>query len=148
MKKLLPQPKPSKKRYSLTYQIRKAQKQYRKLPKQPYRVIKQKNKYSAIKKEYKGGLYMSRKEARYAQELDLLLHAHKIKSWRRQVKIPLDNNGYPICNYYIDFEITHNDDLVEFVEVKGFETEVWKLKWKIFESIYGRNPNYKLTIVK
>ncbi len=139
MKKILPQPKPSK-RISI--------KEYRNLPRQGYRIIKQTNKYKAIKQEYKGGLYHSKKEARYAQELDLRKKAHDIKSWRRQVKIPLDCNGYHITNYYIDFEITHNDDLIEFVEVKGFETEVWKLKWKIFESIYGRNPNYKLTIVK
>ncbi len=112
-----------------------------------YRIIKQ-SKYGNVKKIYNNRSYMSKKEAAYAQELDLRIKAHDIKSWKPQVKIDLQSNGYHICNYYIDFEITHNDDLIEFVEVKGFETEVWRLKWKLLESLYGRNPNYILTIVK
>lgn len=114
-----------------------------------YRIIKQRlSKYGNIKKIFNNRSYHSKKEARYAQELDLRVKAHDIKSWKPQVKIKLESNGYFICNYYIDFEIEHNDGLVEYVEVKGFETEVWRLKWRIFESIYGHNPNYKLTIVR
>jgi len=122
-------------------------KEFKNLPKQPYRVIKS-NKYGAVKKEYKGGLYHSTKEAIHAQELDLLLKTKKIKSWRRQVKIDLQSNGYHIANYYVDFEVTHNDGLIEFQEVKGYETDVFKMKWRLFESMYGRNPNYRLTIIK
>jgi len=114
-----------------------------------HRIIRQtRNKYGNISKVYNNRLYASKKEARYAQELDLRKKARDIKSWRPQIKIDLQSNGHHICNYYIDFEITHNDDSIEFVEVKGFETEVWRLKWKIFESIYGHNPNYTLTVVR
>lgn len=114
-----------------------------------YRVIRQSfSKFGNVRKVFKGRSYHSKKEARYAQELELRRIAHDIKAWKPQVRIRLDANGQHICDYYIDFEVEHNDGLIEYVEVKGFETEVWRLKWKIFESIYGRNPNYKLTIVR
>jgi hypothetical protein len=112
-----------------------------------YFQVKQ-NKYNAKTSIYKNLSYDSKKEAGYAAELDLRVMAHDIKSWTRQIKIPLDVGKYHICNYYIDFVITHNDDSIEYVEVKGFETAVWKLKWKLFEALYGEDPNVTLTVVK
>lgn len=106
------------------------------------------SKYSNQRKLYNGQSYHSKKEAQYALELDLRVKAKDIKSWDRQVKISLDVNGYHITNYYIDFVITHNDNSLEYVEVKGFETETWRLKWKLFEALYGNQPNVKLTVVK
>lgn len=100
------------------------------------------------KQEYGGNKYDSGFEAKYAAELDLRLKAKQIKSWERQVKIPLDVNGYHICNYYIDFIVYHNDGTTEYVETKGWASEVWKMKWKIFEALYSDLPNVKLTIVK
>lgn len=106
------------------------------------------SKYGAKRTEHNGIQYHSKKEAGYAAELDLRLKAKDIESWARQVKIPLDVNGYHITNYMIDFVITHNDGVKEYVEVKGFETEVWRLKWKLFEALYGDNIDTRLTIVK
>ena len=106
------------------------------------------SKYGAKRTEHNGIQYHSKKEAGYAVELDLRLKAGDIKGWERQVKIPLDVNGYHIANYMIDFVITHNDGVKEYVEVKGFETEVWRLKWKLFEALYGDNIDTRLTIVK
>jgi len=49
----------------------------------------------------------------------------------------------------MDFVVTHNDGSLEYVEVKGFQTEVWRLKWKIFEAIFNKeHPDIILTIVK
>lgn len=104
------------------------------------------NKYHAQSSTYDGVLYHSKKEAAYAAELDLRKKAGDILGWERQVKISLDVNGYHICNYYVDFQVTYPDDHIELVEVKGFETEVWRLKWKLFEAIYG--DQYKLIVVK
>ena len=107
------------------------------------------NKYGAKSQTYDGLSYHSKKEAGYAQELDLRVKAKDIKSWRRQVKIPIEVNGFFICNYYIDFVITHNDGWEEWVEVKGFETEVWRLKWKLTEAIFDKDfPERVLTVVK
>lgn len=110
--------------------------------------LRKANKYRNVSTIYNGIQYHSKFEASYAQELDIRLKAKEIQSWERQVKIPLDINGYHIANYYIDFRIDHNDGSEEFVEVKGFETDVWKIKWAIFEALYSEIPNVKLTVVK
>ena len=109
----------------------------------------QKNSYFTNKKqEYNKSLYDSKFEAGYAAELDLRLKAKQIKGWERQIKIPLDVNGYHITNYYIDFVVYHLDGITEYVEAKGYMTEVWKMKWKIFEALYSEKPDVKLTIVQ
>ena len=55
----------------------------------------------------------------------------------------------PIANYYIDFVVTHNNGSEEFVEVKGFETDLWGIKWRLFEAIFNKErPGAVLTIIK
>jgi len=106
-------------------------------------------KYGNKKQTYNGISYHSKLESGYAQELDLRKKAKDIKDWRRQVKIDLTAHGKHICNYYIDFVIEHNDGSEEYVEVKGFETDVWRMKWKMFEAqMEAENPRAKLTIVR
>lgn len=106
------------------------------------------SKYRATAQVYNDIRYDSKLEANYAAELDWRIKAGDIKSWERQVKIPLDVNGLHITNYYIDFIVEHNDGLKEYVEVKGFETPVWQLKWRLFEALYSALPNVSLTVVK
>lgn len=109
-----------------------------------YRTLKQ-NKYGAIKQNG----FHSRKESGYAWELQVRKKAGEIKDFETQRKIELfGENGTRVCNYFIDFVITHNDGTEEFVEVKGFETPVWRLKWKLFEDKYGKDASKKLTIIK
>lgn len=105
------------------------------------------NKFGNTKQEVNGIVYHSKKEAGYAHDLNLRKAAGDIKDWERQVKIPLDVEGFHIANYYIDFVVTHNDDTLEYVEVKGFETPEWRLKWKLFEALYSSKKN-RLTVVK
>lgn len=93
----------------------------------------------------KAGKNDSKFEAGKAQELELRKKAKDIKDFQEQVKIPLEVNGYHICNYYIDFVIEHNDGEIEYVETKGYATDVWKLKWKLFEALYDK-PGNKLTV--
>ena len=88
----------------------------------------------------------SKFEGGKAVELDLLLKTGKIKGYEKQTKIPLVVNGYHICNYYIDFVVFHNDGSTEYCETKGYATDVWKLKWKIFEALYSDLPDVKLTV--
>lgn len=104
------------------------------------------NKYRAVSSSYNGIQYHSKFEAAYAADLDLRVKAGDIKGWERQRKLSLDVNGYHIANYFIDFVVIHNDGSEELVEVKGFETEVWRLKWKLAEAIYS--DKYKMTVVK
>jgi len=107
------------------------------------------NKYGAVKQTYNGYSYHSKKEAAYAMELDLRVKAKDILKWDRQVKIEIRAFDKHICNYYIDFVITHTDGLLEYIEVKGFETAVWRLKWKLTNAMFEKEyPYHKLTLVK
>lgn len=98
-------------------------------------------KYNSRKVWYAGAQYHSVREAQYAQNLDLRVRAKEIASWKRQVKIPLKVAGVLIANYVIDFVVTYKSGRKEYLEVKGFETDVWKLKWKLFQALYG--PEFK-----
>ena len=98
--------------------------------------------------DFGGDRYHSKKEADYAAQLALMMRARgkdRVLKWERQVKIPLAvaRPGSPedapftkICDYIIDFVVHYADGRVEYVEVKGFKQEVWKLKWKLFEALY------------
>lgn len=107
------------------------------------------NKYGNKTSIYDGYGYDSKFEASYAMELDALKKKGKIKDWRRQVKQDLRVNGEHITNYFVDFEVTHNDGSIELTEIKGFETETWRLKRKLLEAtILKKNPDIKYTVIK
>lgn len=107
------------------------------------------NKYGAKKTVYNGVTYHSKFEAEYAKSLDWRVKAKDIKSWQRQLKISLDVNETHICNYFIDFLIIHNNGKLEYAEIKGVETPVWKLKWKLFLAIFAKEyPKFFITLVK
>lgn len=103
------------------------------------------NKYKSVSTVYSGVQYHSKGEAGYAAELDLRLKAKDIKAWRRQVKVSLDVNGRHIANYFVDFVVTHLDDTEEYVEYKGFSTEVFRLKRLLFEALY---PDIRYTLLQ
>lgn len=107
--------------------------------------IKRKSKYRAQRAEYKGRIYDSKFEAKYAQQLDMQKLAGDIISWERQVAVNLVVNGIHIAKYVIDFLIEHKDGKKEYVEIKGFKTRDWKLKCKLFKALY---PDYWYTIVE
>ena len=103
-------------------------------------------KYHNKKQEYGGHFYMSKLEADVAWQLDMRIKAKEIKSYERQVRIPLTVKGKHICDYIIDFVVQYPDGTTEYLEAKGFETDVWKLKWKLFEAIYEDKKNVRLTV--
>ena len=97
---------------------------------------KQSNKYGAIKSEYNGIVYHSKREAAYAQELDLRKKAGDIKDWQRQIPFVFTVNGIKICTYIIDFSIEKNDGTTEYVEIKGHYTSIFGIKWRLFRALY------------
>ena len=101
------------------------------------------NNYYSTKKQGKND---SKFEAGKAQELELLKKAKEIKDFREQEKIELIVNNYLVATYKIDFTVEHNDGTIEYIECKGYPTPQWKLKWKLFEALYGDKPGVKLTI--
>mgnify|MGYP001577282096 CR=1 FL=1 len=110
------------------------------------------SKFSHVKKtEYGGGRFDSKFEASYAQELDIRQKTHDIKSWETHVRLELAPYGNKVCDYLIDFVITHNDGSREFTECKGFWTRDAKLKFKLFEALFDKDfkkhPDDKITLV-
>lgn len=107
------------------------------------------NKYGAKSTIYNGRQFHSKKEAGYAAELDLRVKAGEVEDWIPQFKVSLDVNEYHITNYYVDFLVTLKDGSKELVEVKGFETDVWRLKRKLLEATYlVENPDVTYIVVK
>lgn len=100
------------------------------------------NKYHAKKTWMKGRVYDSKKEANRAFELEMLAKYGKIQNLQKQVPFVLqewyvNKQGKKIrpITYIADF--TYVEDGVLVVEdTKGMETDVFKIKRKIFEYKY------------
>lgn len=122
--------------------------EYRKLKIQETKKQARKNKYSAVRQTYGGYSFASKMEARFARDLDLRLKAKDIVAWEPQPKIELrGENGSLIATYKLDFKIVHHNGQIELVEVKGFQTRDWRLKWKLAEDKYKNNQTTFLTLV-
>lgn len=107
------------------------------------------NKMNAKGQHYNGQFYHSTGEMNYAQQLDLRKRANDIRDWQRQVKIDLKVNGVHITNYFIDFIIEHNDGRMELVEYKGYETDLWQVKWNLLKAVKDElYPGAIITLVK
>jgi len=103
------------------------------------------NKFSAVKQTYNGCSYDSKKEAEYAKKLDWMKKGNLVMKWERQHKIEVRVEGVHICNYYIDFKVYFINGSVEYHEVKGYSTDVWRLKWKLAKACY---PNRIFKLIK
>lgn len=94
---------------------------------------------------YDGVRFQSKAEADYCAQLDIRKRAGLIADYRRQVPIALVVHRKPICKIIVDFEVRHNDGSLEYVDVKGFATPAFRLKWKLFDAL---SPQLRKTIVK
>jgi hypothetical protein len=103
------------------------------------------NKYNAKKTKYNDRYYDSALEANYAFELDARKKAGEIKEIIPQYKISLDVNDSHIANYYMDFKVILIDDSIEMHEVKGMETQLWRLKWRLAQALY---PEWSFVLIK
>jgi hypothetical protein len=99
------------------------------------------SKYGNLKTEYNGYVYMSKKEANFAQELDYLKKAtdpkERVVSFERQVPFQIEVNGKKICKYLCDFKVLYKDGHTEIIDVKGVRTNIYTLKKKLVEAIHG-----------
>lgn len=103
-----------------------------------------KSKYHATKTVVDGITFDSKKEAKRYAELKLMERAGVIKDLQRQVRYELipafDAGGkhYRPTSYVADFVYADTKSGEEVVEdCKGFRTEVYKLKAKMFAYKYG-----------
>lgn len=96
-----------------------------------------------------GGEFDSKKEMKKYEELVWLEKLGKVHSLQRQVKyvlIPaqyIEVNGKKKCierecSYYLDFQYFDVDlNRMVYLDVKGFETDVFKIKRKLMLFVYG-----------
>ncbi len=109
---------------------------------------KVKNIASVSARTYKGHVYASKAESLYAFELDRQKAAGLIYEWEQQITMPIRLNGAHICNVSVDFRVQHEPaGEWRYVEVKGWESEVWRLKRKLLLAMYGREFKYEVVKV-
>lgn len=108
------------------------------------------NKYRNKKVIVDGEEFDSKKEVNRYKELRLLERAGEISNLELQPRFLLQDkfkkNGktYRKIEYVADFKYIENGKkIVE--DVKGIQTDVFKLKHKIFEKVY---PDLELRIIK
>lgn len=90
------------------------------------------HKYKAKPTTVNGIRFDSKAEARYYGELLIRQKAGEVLFFLRQVPIHLPGN----TKYVVDFQEFHSDGTVHFVDVKGVQTDMFKLKKKQVEEIY------------
>ena len=100
-------------------------KEYKELLKNP-----KKSKYNAKKTKVDGHTFDSQKEAEYYKELDLLLKSGEIK-WFCLQPIFIISEG---VEYRADFIVCDKKNKVHIIDVKGFKTQVYKIKKKLFRN--------------
>ena len=95
------------------------------------------SKYKAVKTIVDGMKFDSKKEAKRYQELKLLEQSNEIKELQLQVPfILIDKSEYGrVIKYIADFVyIRDGKKVVE--DCKGFRTDVYRLKKRLFEEKY------------
>lgn len=100
-------------------------------------------KYHNKKVKYDGYTFDSIREKNYYIKLKLLEKAGKIKElelqkeYELQPSFKLNNKTSRKITYRADFTYkTTEDDKLHVIDVKGFKTDVYKLKKKLFEYKY------------
>lgn len=113
--------------------------------------VKKKSKYGNAKTIIDGIEFDSMKEADYYCQLKLLKRAGEIRDFGLQQRYELQptfkKNGttHRSITYVADFVIENNDGTTDVVDVKGFETQLFKVKQKLFEYKY---PDLQLKVIK
>jgi hypothetical protein len=91
------------------------------------------HKFKAVPTEVDGIRFASKKEAQYYGELKLRQAAGLVLFFLRQVPFHLPGNIRYVC----DFAEFMADGEVRFVDVKGYKTDMYKLKVKQVKDCYG-----------
>lgn len=102
------------------------------------------SKYKNKKVVYNGIKFDSKKEMAYYIKLKMLEEKGKIKelelqkTYELQPSFKVNGKTYRKITYKADFSyVSTEDDKLHIVDTKGFRTEVYKLKRKMFAYKYG-----------
>jgi hypothetical protein len=91
-----------------------------------------KHKFHAKQTVNDGYIFSSKKESKYYSELKSRQAAGEVLFFLRQVPFHLGGGIKYVC----DFQVFKTDGTVEFVDVKGFVTPMYKLKKAQVEASY------------
>jgi len=91
-----------------------------------------KHKFNAVRCEYSGIKFASKKERKRYLELQLLKQAGDVLFFLFQVPIRFSGGIKYIC----DYQIFWSNGEVTFEDVKGVRTSMYKLKKKLVETKY------------
>ena len=94
------------------------------------------NKYHARKTEVDGIVFDSKREAARYSELKLLQAAGEIRDLELQPEYELAVAGRVVGKYIADFRYMDGGRVV-VEDAKGVRTDVYRLKKKMVEAIYG-----------
>lgn len=94
------------------------------------------HKYRAVTTIVDGISFRSKKEARRYSELRFLEKSKLITDLELQPRYPIAIKGKHVCDYYADFKYLQMGKYV-VEDVKGFKTDVYRLKKKLVEAEYG-----------
>jgi hypothetical protein len=102
------------------------------------------SKYNSVSCQcIKKHVHASRAEAAYCNKLWVMTRDKK-RGWycySTQKTYSLDVNGHHICNHIVDFALMDKKrNVLEVIEIKGFATAVWKIKYKLFKALYPEIP--------
>ena len=109
------------------------------------------SKYKNKKIEIDGHKFDSKAEARYYKQLQLLKRAGEIKDFTLQPKFRLlegfkkHDKTRRAINYFADFQIIHNNNEIEIIDVKSKATIT--PTFRIKEKLYHQKYPYKLTLM-
>lgn len=100
------------------------------------------SKYNAKKTKVDGITFDSAMEADYYCELKLRHHIGEINNMILQPRYILQES--PKIEYVADFLVTYPDGRTEVIDVKGMQTQAFRVKLRLFK---GRYPDYTLKLV-
>ena len=103
------------------------------------------SKYRAKKVEIDGIIFDSKAEGEFYRLLKKMKVSGEVKKFALQPKFELQpkyrqkgtNKAVQAITYTADFDVTMADGTREIIDIKGFPTDVFRLKQKMFEYKYG-----------
>lgn len=90
------------------------------------------HKYNATRTELDGIKFASKREAKFYADLKQKMKDGSVVQFLRQVPFYLPGGSRYVC----DFLVFYVDGTCAFIDVKGMETETFKLKKKMVEELY------------
>lgn len=101
------------------------------------------SKYKAISVRNADGYFASKRELSRWNQLKLLQADGQISELQKQVPFILHGtNGEKICKYILDYVYNENGNKIA-EDCKGFKTEAYKLKRKLFIAEYGNEYEHR-----